>query len=384
MKHFFYLLTLLILPFSTTVAQTTFVVSSNADNGAGSLREAITSINSSTLSGPFTVTFTTAGPVSLTAALPTVAKSCSIIGVSSAKSIIERSSSAPTQFRIFLLANSINVVMQWLTIRNGSTASEGGGIFNNGPLLIDQCLITNNQSTAGNGGGGIFTNSLGSLTVINSTVSSNTASLARGGICQLFGGKTVIKNSIVEANQASQGGGVVNQGAAGVTATVYIENSLVLNNIGTYSTGGIISAAADAPTSLTVVNTTISGNTDVNFAGGLFLFINGSTNSAFLDHCTIVNNSTASSNAGGINIVNSTLSLRNTIIANNTNSNSQTDSISGSTLISLGYNLVSDNPGSLTATGDQRNTNPQLLPLAANGGIGVGTPTVLAFFIIEA
>lgn len=368
MKRFIYLISLYCLSLTGAFSQTTFVVSSNADDGATSLRAAIASVNSSTLTGPFTITCTTAGPISLTAELPSIAKSCTIIGVNSTRTIIERSSTAPTQFRIFQLADNSNVVMRWLTIRKGSVGDSGGGIFNNGPLLIDQCLITANQSTAGSGGGGIFTNSLGSLTVINSTVSSNSASFAGGGIAQTYGGSMHIINSTIATNYAPQGA-ILNQGF-GAIATAYISNCAVLNNISDGNTGGILSTAYNNPTSLTVVNTTISGNIGTYNAGGLLCFINGSVASAFVEHCTIVNNQNKSAGAGGVEIYNTTTTLRNNIIANNSNANSQYSSINNSAgyIISLGYNLVSDNPASLTAMGDKRNTNPQLLPLADNGG----------------
>ena len=48
MKKIYFLLCLLTLSFTATVGQTTFTVSSDNDDGPGSLRVAITSINSST------------------------------------------------------------------------------------------------------------------------------------------------------------------------------------------------------------------------------------------------------------------------------------------------------------------------------------------------
>jgi hypothetical protein len=65
----------------------------------------------------------------------------------------------------------------------GGTA-EGGGIYNNGSLILVRSMVSNNRAEAGDGfsngadggdghGGGIANGTGGLLTVINSTISGN-------------------------------------------------------------------------------------------------------------------------------------------------------------------------------------------------------------------
>ncbi len=83
---------------------------------------------------------------------------------------------------------------------------------------------------------------------------------------------------------------------------------------------------------MTLLNSTISGNRAISHAGGI-------------------------DNWGG------TVTLSNTIVANNLLSGDCWGDI-----ISDGYNLDSDNTCNLTATGDITNTDPLLGPLQNNGG----------------
>lgn len=370
MKHLIYLLMLWLLAATAAFSQTTFVVSNNADAGTGSLREAITNLNSGTFAAPYSITFTTAGPISLTAALPSITLPCILTGMNASQTIIERSGNA--LFRIFTISGSNQVTFKWLTIRNGSTSDPGGAIFSTGRLKIEECRLVNNQTSNANGGGAIF-NFDGSLTVVASTISSNTATnQGRGGaIGQNLGGTLVVTNSTLENNQANQGGALVSQGFTGLAASsVLIKNSLIRNNMATTFSGGIQTGTFGLPASMTVLNSTITGNTAPNLGGGILVFANSTdANTLYLDHCTIVNNSASAGAASGVvsAAATGTITIQNTIVANNTGVSTQVGGTG--TFVSLGHNLVSDNSAGFTASGDLQNTNPQLLPLADNGGL---------------
>lgn len=79
------------------------------------------------------------------------------------------------------------------------------------------------------------------------------------------------------------------------------------------------------------------------------------------------NNSTISGNtaqhgAGGIELLYGTVTLQNSIVANNSGGNCS------ATLTSKGYNLSGDNTCNFNNIGDLNNTDPMLGPLQNNGG----------------
>ena len=119
--------------------------------------------------------------------------------------------------------------------------------------------------------------------------------------------------------------------------TLTISNSTISGNSAP-QVGGILNAGGAGVATLTIKNTTLSGNSG-SVAGGIGNTNNGSSATVTIGS-TILN-----AGALGENIVNL------------------------GTFTSLGFNLSSDNgAGLLTATGDQINTDPQLAPLAYNGG----------------
>ena len=169
MKKLIYLFSLLFLPLSASFAQASFTVTSNADDGPGSLREAIGGGISSGSS--YIIYITTAGPISLTAALPDLVFQCTIVGASSLTpatasggTIIERASGAPN-FRIFNLSLllSFNLALQDLILQNGVAADGpagygGGAVLTNigsASLTMTRCLIRNCSAVTSRQGGGV-------------------------------------------------------------------------------------------------------------------------------------------------------------------------------------------------------------------------------------
>src|SRR5205814_1344339 len=73
----------------------------------------------------------------------------------------------------------ITVAANHFTILNGSTNSQGGGIYNSGTLTLSNSIVSGNASPLG-GGGGIYTT--GTLTVLNSAIYSNQVAGGGGGI----------------------------------------------------------------------------------------------------------------------------------------------------------------------------------------------------------
>jgi hypothetical protein len=158
-----------------------------------------------------------------------------------------------------------------------------------------------------------------------------------------------IKDLTIEGGGGNNGGGAIeNIGTMTLTDSTLTANS---------SSGG---AGIDNSGSMTVTDSTISGNT-----GGPAVVSQGAST------LTIIA-STISSNAdGGItsNNAQTVAVLAATIVADNKGYNCK--AASTTSFKSAGYNLTNDAKGaacSFTSAHDKVNTNPQLGPLAANGG----------------
>ena len=188
-----------------------------------------------------------------------------------------------------------------LDISGGFTSGSGGGIFNSETLRLEGCTITN---CIANHGGGI-TNE-GTLILQDSAVRDNFAAVYGGGIDN-FGGDLFVGTSTVAGNSANFGGGI--ESSAG--ATLSIQDSTISGNDASFSGGGIDCFTGSA----TLVNTTISGNS-AGYGGGLF----NEQADVTISQSTIANNS-ASSSSGGLlcssNVPAGNTLLYNSIVAGN-------------------------------------------------------------------
>ena len=174
------------------------------------------------------------------------------------------------------------------------SGGNGGGIYNGGSSTITNSTISGNTASGGNIGGGGISNS-GNITLTNSTISGNTASVFDN---TLFG---------------ISGGGIYNTGSSTIT------NSTISGNIASTS----------------------DNNTFGSSGGGIY---NSGTLGLLFD--TIAFNQ--ATNGGGVyNNTGSSTSLRNTIIAANTatGTNSVNPDVFGN-FASSGYNLIGNATGS--------------------------------------
>ena len=315
-----------------------FVVTNTNDSGAGSLRQAIS--DASVNGGGNVITFQEglSGAITLTTPLPELDFSVIIDGPGADKLKVQRSNAGGTlQFRIFTITLGHTVRISGLTIANGVAdgatvlSGSGGGIFSEGALFIDGCVIADNRAGSG---GGIATNA--SLTLLNSTVDNNAATFSGGGI---------------EINSAFGGTGL------------RIDGSTISNNVSGDQGGGIFSSGAPPGV---VTNTTISTNTAVK-GGGMF-----SLDDLALRNVTITANH-ASIRGGGIGLHFNSIGFSNTIIAGNTSllGPDGHSEVLGATFISADYNLISNITGMLitgAVAHNLHNVNPRLGPLANNGG----------------
>jgi len=289
------------------------------DSGEGSLRDAIDQANMS--KGPDIIDFQDelTGTILLTSGELLITDDVDIIG----PGVFAINVSGNHQSRVFEVQGKITASISGLAISDGS-ATDGGGIFNDGSLTLTNVVLSGNTAT---GNGGAISNQ-GGLSIDMSTLSGNSAGNG-GGIFNAGGGVT-ITNSTLSGNTASPtgtggGGGIFN---AGVSGTV------------------------------TILNSTLSGNSVTGGTGGGIFNGGGTVNVSF---ATLANNSANA--GGGIYSTAGTANFKNSIVAN---SPSGGDCAGPGTINASGVNFTTNGtcPGFTQVTSAQLN----LGPLADNGG----------------
>ena len=260
------------------------------------------------------------------------------------------------------------------TIVGNQTVQRGGGIYHyNGTLTLTGSAVVGNGASRG---GGIYNRDVANLSYTD--VSTNTASSDGGGIFSYGGGVSTINTSTIMYNEGRHGGGIFN----GIGSTLSVTRSTISYNIG----GGILNNGdASAGGIMTLEDSTVSDNRE-NKGGGGGISTNGSST---VTNVTISGNSARDFGGGINNAGNGTLVLDSvTIYANAGDAgvngvyndgqvNLVNTIIAGtglqcggpSPLNTWGNNLASDYSCSLsTAKDDLLGTDPELGPLSDNGG----------------
>ena len=241
----------------------TYIVTTNLDNSKGTAANCTTSGQSCSLRDALAAAAAYGGgkitfdPTVFAATLPVSARTITL-GSGSTLSIPSNTSIiGPTSGSGATLANLVTVngnnqfavfeageanILYGLTITGGNSGM-GGGILNDGTLMVVNCTISGNSAYIG---GGIENG--GSLTVTNSTISGNTGSYYGGGIDN-SGGTVTVTGSTISGNSAHVGGGITTGTAGVITSggTLMVASSTVSGNAG----GDI----ANSNSTLTVTNT---------------------------------------------------------------------------------------------------------------------------------
>ncbi|MEC4986540.1 MAG: choice-of-anchor D domain-containing protein [Oscillatoria sp. PMC 1068.18] len=324
-------------------------VTSSADNGVGSLREAI-----ATAQAGDTIRFApnlANATIKLTSGQLAVNKNLIIDGANVSGLTISGNNSS----RIFDVANDTSFTLRNLAIANGKTSAIGaegsGGAIRTGgntTLVIENSTFINNYAN-GEGGGAIFAGYDSTNTVINSEFQANIASgnglyekVERGGgaIAVDLGSSLVVKNSNFTENKGINGGAINT-----LLSSLTVENSTFTKNDtsggGKYSFppyytkgyGGAIytDGASKTPNNSTsgvieIRDSYFADNKGAGQGGGLFLYIY-SGDRAIVDNSTIINNqlladAKGDSFGGGIRFGGfGKVELTNSTIANNTSLN---------------------------------------------------------------
>ncbi len=334
----------------------TITVTSTADSGVGSLRQAVADASSGDV-----INFNVSGDtITLTSGQIVVPASLTIQGPGEDALIVE-SNGNPN--RVFEFSSGTTSSVSGLTIRNGDTdgVDNGGCILNEATLSITEVTIED-CSAAANYGGAIY--STGSLSLTDTSIDGNTADF--GGAVMLNTGATLtmsgstlsqnvatsqggalynnsntvsITDTLFILNQADDGGSIFSIGGTltftdstismstatgfgggfyGVNSTVTLDNVAMAGNQS--DTGGAIFMQGFPTATLTMSGATISNNTSDNISSSLGggIYFDGASATATLSNVTIASNSASGAGYGGGLIVSQgTATLNNVTIAEN-------------------------------------------------------------------
>jgi CSLREA domain-containing protein len=369
-----------------------------AVDGFCSLREAITAVNTQTISGNQTGECAAGDGSNDTIVLPAgqfvlsilgssedlnasgdldVRASVTIQGAGSSVTSIDASGLGANYDRVIdIPLNGINVLLSGLAILNGHTptvgnCSEPGGgmrVSSSTVRLIDARVDSNQTGTAFDpfgclslapAGGGIYASG-GALTLSNVEVTNNVS--RNGGGLYASGAILGIARSRIDTNSAGTGGG---GGIFDTNSVLSIgQSSVTRNSAGSFG-GGIF---ANSPGSINISNSTIAANSasagSVQGGPGSGMYVQ--YGSAVLDFVTVSANTDGGVGtytfAGG----SSSITLRNSIVS--ANGGTDCTFFGGATFVSGGFNLAG-NGCPTNGTGDIATANPLLGPLTNDGSL---------------
>ena len=239
--------TLLLGILTTTLFATVIPVTTSADAGMGSLREAI-----STAQPGDTIMFaasTNGNPIILSSGQIAIGQSLTIIGNGPVNTILSGNSAN----RIFDVRDVMSFNLEGITFMNGFTSDNGGAVnLESVDGSITNCTFTNNL--AGTSGGALC-NFLGNFTITSSLFSNNTANgilLKQGGgaIAHANGMLVIFDNCVFEDNiasgEAGSGGAIINidNGVLNVTESTFSRNEASRAGGGIEDNSGAMSMVA--------------------------------------------------------------------------------------------------------------------------------------------
>jgi co-chaperonin GroES (HSP10) len=305
------------------------VVTTTADSGVGSLRQALfIACVGSTITFDAAV-FATPQTITLTSGELLITKNLTIDGPNAATSRVTITGGSSS--RAFNIQPGKTVTLRDLTV-SGSTAS-GVSPANLGGAIYNDHAVVN---------------------LVNMAISGNTA---------------------------DSGGGVYNNGTTSGSATLTIINSTLSGNTAAASGGAVFNDGANGSATLNLINSTISGNNAAANGGGVFSNGNSGSAAVTTTNATVTNNhsdsdDTSGGDGGGLYLAVGTYRLRNTIVAGNFKGSGTTtaDDIFGTVDAANSFNNLIGTGGagglSNAVQGNQVGVSNLFIgPLASNGGL---------------
>jgi uncharacterized repeat protein (TIGR02543 family) len=153
------------------------------------------------------------------------------------------------------------------TLGSTSTSGFGGGVYNDGTVIMNGGKISGNTA---NFGGGVF-NYFGTYTMSgNSIITNNNITLGQhsGGGVYNYGYFTMQDNAEISNNSAPWGGGIFNE-----YNTFTMKGGTITGNTATVGNGGAIYAnnVQDSNAKIIITGGTISNNTTPSYGGGIYI-----------------------------------------------------------------------------------------------------------------
>ena len=219
---------LVMLTSSTASANAALVVTTLADSGAGSLRQAILDANAA--AGPDTITFAAgvAGTIDVLSDLPRISGGTDLQGPGASV----------------------------ITIEGGWTEA-GGPSTGHALFVLDGVNIAEGEST------------ISGITISGGN-SSNNYDYSGGAIQKFLGNADLtIADVVLTGNYSANDGGAIDLYMT--AGTVVIRNSVISNNVAVESGGGLYFDSNDnAPLEISITDVTITGNTAGDAGGGVY------------------------------------------------------------------------------------------------------------------
>lgn len=215
----------LVLLSTIALAADAIVVTTTGDAGKGSLRQALLDANKH--NGPDTIVFDRkvfAEPrtIALKSPLPDLSGELTVDGYIEDRLWLSSGAvvSGGGKHRVFRVREGARVSIRSLTVADGA-APEGGGILNEGTLVVAGAAFLENVAR---GSGGGIVNRGGTLTVINSTFTGNRAGEDGGGLAGL-GGSVTVTNCTFSGNEGKRGGGLYADGELALRNTILADSA---------------------------------------------------------------------------------------------------------------------------------------------------------------
>ena len=266
------------------------IVTSGADHGPGTLRDVLASAND----GQTIIIDPSVTVITLLSTITFNQADIVIIGAGTATITKDPSGN-------FRLLNSTaahgTLTLKFITIQNGNSDGNGGGVFAASDVKLINCSFINNKSSLH--GGGIYAQNI-SLT--NCVFAGNTAGMNGGGVFAAVSAQAV--NSTFISNTADNGGGV-SSSTSEIKDCLFTGNTAISKGAAAF-TLSVITMTDSGFEKNTSVNGTVFSQTGMIIAKNTSFFANSVSGEdagiiwisvgSVLFHCTFTNNAKLSGN----------------------------------------------------------------------------------------
>ncbi len=224
MKNTLLLIVFILFVTSNTFAET-ITVTNNADSGVGTLRNAVANAKNGDV-----IVFNNSITTVYFAGVIIIDKNITIRGNDTNNTIFQNAAvwtDTAHKKRYFEILQNAEVTLNYLTLKDNTANCSGGAITNDGKLILNNCIFSNNRAL--DSGGAIYSISGSTLKVNNCFFSKNYAPSLGGAI--MNNGDLNINNGIFNDNYGGNAGAIYNGSHGG---TCNINDGTFTNNSASY------------------------------------------------------------------------------------------------------------------------------------------------------